>query len=185
VLDRRRAGFREQALEELDDVALKMLSKSWKGEVSLAIRVSRGNSFSSIKETSVVSSGDRSMIHTREHGGAMIRIIVTGDFGFADFGYFLAHVGALSGVLVFGLIVVDHLASYMRLKVPQTHDIELEGVDLELSGFQDEDQCCKTPSRLSRSSRSSPSKSTDGDYARTPLTDSTGCDSDAFEPPPI
>lgn len=167
---------------------LKVLSKSWKGEVSLAIRVSRGNSFSSIKETGVVSAGNRSMIHTREHGGAMIRILVTGDFGYADFGYFLAHVGALSGVLVFGLMVVDHLASRMRPKVPLTYDIELEGVDLERrlgTGFQDEDQHCKTPSRSSRSSRSSPIKSIDGDEARTPLTDSTCCDSDAFEPPPI
>jgi hypothetical protein len=84
-----------------------LLKKGRKGEVSLSVRVSGGNHHSSLKESEIARSGNLSMIHTTEHGGAVIGVYVSGEFGYADPGFFLAHVGALVGVLCFGMAVSD------------------------------------------------------------------------------
>jgi len=87
----------------------KLLHKGRRGEVSLSIRVSGATHHSSVREVDIAWHGNASMIHTAEHGGAIIGVFVTGDFGYADPGFFLAHVGALLGVLVFGVTMSEFL----------------------------------------------------------------------------
>jgi hypothetical protein len=86
-----------------------LFQKDRRGEVSLSIKVSGATHHSSVREVDIAWHGNASMIHTAEHGGAIIGIFVTGEFGYADPGFFLAHVGALLGVLVFGVTVSDVL----------------------------------------------------------------------------
>merc|ERR550525_2238307 len=71
----------------------RLLKKTRKGQVSLTIKVSRGNHDSSITETKIVRFSNISMIHTAEHAGALITVSVHGQFGYADAGHFLTHIG--------------------------------------------------------------------------------------------
>jgi hypothetical protein len=87
----------------------KLLQKGRRGEVSLSVRVSGATHHSSVREVDIAWHSNASMIHTAEHGGAIIGIFVTGEFGYADPGVFLAHVGALLGVLVFGVTMSEFL----------------------------------------------------------------------------
>jgi len=88
---------------------MELLRRGRKGEVSLAVRVSSGNHHSALREIEITQHGNHSMIHTAEHGGAIIGVYISGEFGYADPGFFLAHVGALLGVLVFGVTVADYV----------------------------------------------------------------------------
>lgn len=86
-----------------------LLQKGRRGDVSLSIRVSGATHHSSVREVDIAWHSNASMIHTAEHGGAIIGVYVTGEFGSVDPGVFLAHVGALLGVLLFGVTAADVL----------------------------------------------------------------------------
>jgi hypothetical protein len=108
-----------------------LFQKDRRGEVSLSIKVSGATHHSSVREVDIAWQGNASMIHTAEHGGAIIGIFVTGEFGYADPGFFLAHVGALLGVLVFGVTVSDVLIERVCCRKGDWNSTE---ADAELGG---------------------------------------------------
>jgi len=109
--------------------------KGRKGDISLSVRVSGGNHQSTVKDIDIAQRGNASMIHTAEHGGAVIGVFVTGEFGYADPGVFLAHVGSLVGVLALGVMLSEFLIERVCLSSKGVYGLEAfpaEADDAEL-----------------------------------------------------